>query len=183
MPSIIYTALFGNYDTLNQRVAQDTDCDFVCFTDQRLPARIGAWHVVHIKASAGLHPRVQAKRFKLLSHKVFRNRRLAFRYRLRRGGWSVSKRYTCSIWIDGSVAIKSKSFARDITTVATGAPGWAMFRHPDRDCVFEEVAVSSAMEKYRGLPIFEQVDAYRQEGVSTRRAVCLRNNCATRAVE
>jgi len=164
MRSVIYTAIFGNYDELKQPAVQDADCDFICFTDQRLPARVGAWNVVHVKTRAGMHPRMQAKRFKLLSHEVFHDGRLAFKYRLRRGAWSLRNRYTCSIWVDGSLAIKGKSFARDLAAAAADV-GWAMFRHPHRDCIFEEAAVSATMEKYRGLPIFEQVEAYRRGGV------------------
>lgn len=164
MRTIIYTAIVGNYDELNQPVVQDTDCDFICFTDSRLPARVGAWNVVHLKRQAGMSPRMQAKRFKLLSHRVFPNGRLALRYRLRRGAWSLRNRYTGSIWVDGSVTIKSKSFARDHLAAAADA-GWAMFRHPDRDCIFDEAAVGATMEKYRGLPVFEQVEAYRREGI------------------
>ena len=60
MRSVIYTAIFGNYDELKQPAVQDADCDFICFTDQRLPARVGAWNVVHVKTRAGMHPRMQA---------------------------------------------------------------------------------------------------------------------------
>ena len=164
LASVVYTAIFGNYDELNRPAVQDTDCDFICFTDQRLPARVGAWNIVHVKARAGLHPRMQAKRFKLLSHEVFHDGRLAFRYRLRRGAWSLRHRYTGSIWVDGHLAINSHSFVRDQLAAAVDA-GWAMFRHPDRDCIFAEAAVSATMEKYHGRPVFEQVEAYRREGV------------------
>src|SRR5438093_3588330 len=124
MRSVIYTAIFGNYDELNDPAEQDTNCDFICFTDQHLPARVGAWNVVHVRRRAGMHPRMQAKRFKLLSHEVFRNERLAFRYRLRRGAWSLRNRYTGSIWVDGSLAIKSSSFARDHLATAAADAGW-----------------------------------------------------------
>jgi hypothetical protein len=166
MRSVIYTAIFGNYDDLKQPAVQDTDCDFICFTDQCLPARVGVWNVVHVKTRAGMHPRMQAKRFKILSHEVIPDGRLSFRHRLRRGAWSLRNRYMCSIWVDGSLAIKGKSFAKDLLAAAAVADaGWAMFRHPDRDCIFEEATISATMEKYRGLPMFEQVEAYRREGV------------------
>lgn len=163
--SVVYTAIFGNHDQLNQPAVQDADCDFICFTDQRLPTRVGAWNVVHVKARAGMHPRMQAKRFKLLSHEVFHGGRLALRYRLRHSAWSMRYRYTGSIWVDGSLAIKSNSFARDLLATAAAEADWAMFRHPDRDCIFAEAAVSATLEKYHGLPLFEQVEAYRREGV------------------
>jgi hypothetical protein len=164
MRSVIYTAIFSNCDELQQPTVQDADCDFICFTDQHMPARVGVWNVVHVKTRAGMHPRMQAKRFKLLSHEVFHYGRLAFRHRLRRGAWSLRNRYACSIWVDGSLKIKGKSFSRDMAAAAADT-GWAMFRHNERDCIFEEAAVSATMEKYRGRPVFEQVEAYRREGV------------------
>ena len=43
--------------------------------------------------------------------------------------------------------------------------GWAMFAHPDRNCIFEEAIVSAQMEKYRNLPIHEQVMFYKGIGI------------------
>jgi O-antigen biosynthesis protein len=164
MRTVIYTAIFGNYDELSEPVAQDVECDFVCFTDRRLPPRVGAWNIVPVKARVATHPRMQAKRFKLLSHKVFREGRLALAYRWQRGLWSLRHRYASSIWVDGNIAIKGQSFAKDVLDAASDA-GWAMFRHPDRDCIFDEAFVSAKMKKYEGLPVREQVEAYRREGV------------------
>jgi O-antigen biosynthesis protein len=164
MRSVIYTAIFNNYDELKQPAVQDSDCDFICFTDQPMPARVGAWNVVHVNTRAGMHPRMQAKRFKLLSHKVFPYGLLAFRHRLWCGALSLRNRYACSIWVDGSLKIKGESFSRDMAAAAAD-PGWAIFRHMERDCIFEEAAVSATIKKYCGLPVFEQVEAYRREGV------------------
>jgi hypothetical protein len=38
---------------------------------------------------------------------------------------------------------------------------WAMFVHPDRDCIYDEAQSSASMVKYRNLPIIPQVDSYR----------------------
>ena len=156
MRAVIYTAIFGGYDNLKQPAAQDQPCDFVCFTDMKLPRRAGDWRIVAIPRDRRVHPRLQAKRFKLLSHRIFPGGRLAWRY----APASHRPRFDLSIWVDGSALITSSRFVGDMRRLLADGD-WAMFVHPERDCIYEEATVSSGMEKYRGLPIFPQVDAYR----------------------
>lgn len=156
MRGVVYTAIFGDYDELHQPVEQDTDCEFICFTDGHVPARVGAWRVVHIKTRPELHPRMQAKRFKLLSHRIFPRGRLAAWY----APFSVRRRADLSIWIDAGLQIKSSTFVKDMRN-KLGDGDWAMFVHPDRDCIYEEALVSITMPKYETLPVLPQVEAYR----------------------
>ena len=71
MRAIVNTTIFGDFDELKQPVAQDAPCKFICFTDTRIPARVGAWQVFHVRTNPQVQPRIQAERFKLLSHKIF----------------------------------------------------------------------------------------------------------------
>jgi hypothetical protein len=154
--AIVYTAIFGGYDTLKQPPEQDEACEFICFTDSKMPGRVGAWRVIHVRTDRSVHPRLQAKRFKLLSHRIFPNGRLSHRY-----GWpSVRRHADLSIWIDASLQIKSSTFVRDMRRKLDDG-GWAMFVHPDRNCIYDEASASVIMQKYEGLPILPQVDAYR----------------------
>lgn len=75
--TVVYTAIFGGYDTLKPPEPQDQPCDFVCFTDDQMPARVGEWHVVHVPRDSQLHSRMRAKRFKLLSRRMCPDRHLA----------------------------------------------------------------------------------------------------------
>jgi hypothetical protein len=154
---VVYTAIFGGYDTLKQPVAQDQPCEFVCFTDEKGPASVGAWRMVRLESDAKVHPRMQAKWFKLQCHKVFPDGRLASRY----APFSIRFKNDLSIWIDGSIRIKSPSFVRDMRA-RLGAQDWAMFVHPDRDCIYDEASISAGLSKYDGLPIFAQVEAYKR---------------------
>jgi hypothetical protein len=156
MSAAIYTAIFGNYETLKQPVAQSEPCDFICFTDSRIRAREGLWQVIHVPRDSTVHSRMQAKWFKLLSHEIFPNGRLASRY-----GLSGSQpAFDLSIWIDGSVEIKSSTFVQDMRATL-GAHDWAVFVHPDRDCIYEEAILSARLLKYRDHPVLAQVEAYR----------------------
>lgn len=156
MHAVLYTAIFGGYDTLKQPKSQDASCDFVCFTDQKMPPRVGAWRVIHVKTGHEVHPRTQAKQFKILSHRVFPGGRLALRY----APWSRRRRVDLSIWVDASLQIKSATFVTDMRN-RLGDGHWAMFVHPDRDCIYDEALVSMTMRKYRDLPIRPQMETYR----------------------
>jgi hypothetical protein len=156
MRAIVYTAMFGGYDVLKQPPQQNEPCEFICFTDSEMPSRVGAWQVVHIKPDPNLHPRIQAKRFKLLSHRIFPRGRLAARY----APFSIRRRANLSIWIDASFQIKSSTFVKDMRG-KLGKADWAMFVHPDRDCIYEEALDSIRWRKYEHLPILPQVESYR----------------------
>lgn len=159
MPSghtIIYTANFAGRDELQQPVAQDAPCEFICFTEADCARRVGAWRIIRQQRRPDVHPRMQAKYFKLLSHRVFPNGRLAARY----APLSIRGRADLSIWIDANVQIKSPSFVRDMRA-RLGGRDWAMFVHPWWDCLYRELEVSLTLPKYQGLPLVEQVESYR----------------------
>ncbi len=155
----IYTAIFGGYDHLLPPVPQSVDCDFICFTDSVLPRQQGAWRVIRSASNPTMHPRMRAKYFKIQSHEVFPGGRLAWRYdRLGR-----RPRYDAIIWVDGCLRIKDAGFAAAFAG-HLGTNGMSMFIHPDRDCIYDEVLELRDMRKCAGLPVFEQVAAYKAEG-------------------
>jgi hypothetical protein len=160
---VIYTAIFGDYDELKEPPAQDIDCDFFCFTDAPRPHCVSKWRIIRVARHHRLHPRIQAKRYKLLSHRVFPGGRLALRYDPS-GLFFSRPRYDATIWVDASLSLRSARFAREVRE-CLAKTSWAMFSHPDRDCIFDEAMASAAMLKYRGLPIEEQVDSYRRRGI------------------
>jgi hypothetical protein len=155
MHAVVYTAIFGGYDVLKQPVPQDQSCDFICFTDGR-PSRQNGWRIIRVRRDRSLHPRMQAKQFKLLSHRIFPRGRLAWRY----APFSRRRPADLSIWVDASIQIKSSTFVRDLRA-ALGRHDWAMFVHPDRDCIYDEALFSTEMIKYQGLPIERQAESYR----------------------
>lgn len=89
------------------------------------------------------HPRMQAKYFKCMPHEVL----------------------DCdvSIWIDGSATIKIPNFEKWCLD-QLGNADIALIRHPDRDCIYDEANFCTFMDKYRNLPIIEQVMEYARQG-------------------
>lgn len=159
----IYTAIFGDYDDLKPVPDQFVDCDFLCFTDD-FPAReASGWRLIRSGRHAAWHPRMRAKLFKLMSHRISSHGRLAWRYNPLAASLDRSPFHDVLIWIDASLRIKSRSFAEELIR-HIGRDDWAMFVHPDRDCIHDEADLSVHLAKYRGLPIREQVEAYRRDG-------------------
>jgi O-antigen biosynthesis protein len=156
--TLVYTAIFGEYDELKPVAKQDIDCDFICFSDKNYEQK--PWRIVHIPRKLDMHPRMQAKWFKLMAHDVFPNGRLAVRFDRRLFNRT---RYDAAIWADGSLKIVGSSFARDVAALTRNG-ALAIYVHPDRDCIYDEVNVSLSMAKYQGLPLIQQVESYRAAG-------------------
>ena len=157
----VYTAVYGGYDNLKRWPQQTVDVDLICFTDEARSDSNNGWRIV--RASPAGHPRMRAKYFKILSHRVFPNGRLAWRYNRVQALLRGRTRYDVLIWVDGSVQVRSHRFVEEFVG-QIGPSGWAMFRHPDRDCIYDELGASLPMEKYRDQPLDRQVVSYRAEG-------------------
>lgn len=143
MKILIYTAIFGGYDLLKPQPSF-SNVDYVCFTDSELKAaQVGAWTIARVKGDKE-HPRLAAKRFKLLPHQFVRGADI-------------------TIWIDGSIVIVDPHFVQ--TCIASlQTYGIACMKHPGGNCIYQEAAGCLHMEKYTGLPIPEQVAFYRSQG-------------------
>ena len=160
----IYTAIFGGYDSLKPQPKQSINCDFICFTDNLTDNKNDPWRMVinPFKEYTYLHPRLQAKFFKIMAHKVFAERTRNPLFRLRQNLRRILA-YDYCIWIDGSVQILRSDFAEYFIS-KIGDFGLAMLPHPDRDCIYDELRASLLMRKYKGLPLIEQVDYYKEQG-------------------
>ncbi len=138
----IYTAVFGGYDApLPQPACPGVD--YICFTDAPGADTPANWRI-EPRRPRYQHPRMSAKLFKMRPDVELR-----------------SYRYT--IWIDGNLQITTDTFAAQLLDVLNPS-GLALFRHPDRNKVVDEVAASAPIRKYGGLPLAEQVKHYERRG-------------------
>ena len=133
MKVLIYTSIFGDYDSLKNHPMQSVDCTFLHF---RQPHE-----------DLGDNPRLQAKYYKMLLHRIC----------------GVENDYDYTIWIDGSVQIRSEHFAEYMCSQAKDS--WAMFDHPWRQCIYDEAEEAHDMRKYRSEPIMEQMRDYEKNGM------------------
>lgn len=138
----IYTANFGDYDSLPIAVEQSLNVDWVCFTDK--PMLSDRWRIIVQDAPVtGNDNRMKAKWYKINSHKV-----------------DILVDYDYTIYIDSSAVICNSRFAETML-LATDRLG--LFLHSERSSIIEEALVSQAQRKYRGLDLVLQASNYVNE--------------------
>jgi hypothetical protein len=136
----VYTAIYGAYEPKPH--AAVSGVDFLCFTDNQ-DIRNPDWEICYDPPRYD-HPRMAAKFHKLVGHE-----RLSA--------------YDQSIWIDGSGELLDGAFV-EIATSYLQQSSLAIFPHPARRDIFQELKASIGLEKYRDLPLSDQVDHYRAQG-------------------
>lgn len=132
----IYSSIYGDYDTPINQIIKERP---TLFADRKYKCN---WNVVSKKIRAK-NDRMRAKYFKCNPHKLF----------------------DCdvSIWIDGCGTIHTKDFVK-ICLEKLGDADMLAFRHPDRDCIYDEARFCHMFEKYINVDIMGQVEEYRRRG-------------------
>ncbi|WP_460071087.1 glycosyltransferase domain-containing protein [Streptomyces sp. YKOK-I1] len=142
----LITAIYDGYDELKPLLPQTgVDVEWICVHDGPPPDAEAArgWTLVY-EPRPGVHPNRAAKHPKYEPWK-----------------------YTdapVSLWVDASFRVVSDRFAVEATAGLTDGEPIAQFQHPWRDCLFEEAKESAGLAKYRGEPVLEQAESYRQAG-------------------
>lgn len=137
----ILTAVYDHYDELKPICPQEGfEVEWIAVTDDPFLDCPG-WKVVH-EARPGIHPNRAAKRPKFLP-------------------WEYTTA-EYSIWLDASFRVVDKYLARDTLPLARPI---AQFKHPWRDCLFDEADESAKLLKYAPAhEVIEQRDLYREWG-------------------
>lgn len=129
MKVAVYTAIFGDFNPLRPVPKQTVDADYFCFTDNSYLNAPGWKTVFADYPRKDLHPRIRAKYFKVLFHYL-----------------KELNDYDVIIWIDGSIEIKDATFIQWCLDNLT--EDMLLFKHPQRDCIFEEFKASDECRKY-----------------------------------
>ena len=151
----VYTTIFNDYAKLYNIPVQSVDADFYCITDdinaimaQPSPGgrdpKSPRWQLILVSyPNHGLHPRMRAKFFKMFPWEA-----------------AALSGYDTVIFIDGSIEITSGDFVKFMVESCTG--DIALYRHPQRDCIYEEAKASQELIKYIGQDINAQTNFYMQ---------------------
>jgi hypothetical protein len=155
---VVYTAIIGGYDTLNEPLVKPNGVDFVCFTDRDMESDI--WEIRKVIPLYTDNTRT-ARKYKVLPHRWFPN-------------------YDISIWLDGN-----KTIVGDVLKYIEylGDSELALFDHMQcfdkRNCVYDEAnailnfgKINSKKTPERGIKnwkdnpliIVEQMKKYTSEG-------------------
>jgi hypothetical protein len=138
MKLTVYTAIFGDYETLKEPLFNTPSVDYICFTDKHIESKM--WDVRVVKTTEQT-PRREARKYKILSHKYIED--------------------TITLWIDGSKFIKSNPFPW--IKKALGYCDVHIPSHPIRNCIYEEAIRCLQVRKGNPLLIKQQVDRYKAE--------------------
>lgn len=151
---VVYTCVTGGYDKLHKPV-KTPGVDYICFTDN-LKAEPNGWELRPMpKGLEDLSKVKQQRMVKLLPHKYL-------------------PEYDISIWVDGSVDVKSdvKEFLNGIIYT-----GYSVFipAHPVRRCIYDECTAVKALKKDTSDMPDKQMKKYQEEGFPRRFGLCQTN--------
>jgi hypothetical protein len=141
----LYTAIAGGYNEL-QPVPDISGVDCIAFVEGSEVVDPVGWDVRPVLfALAGESPRRIAKWYKL--HPAL-----------------ALPEHDRTLWIDGSVRLDDPFFV-DLALTQAEPSGLALWRHPERDNVFDEAVASLRFPKYEAEPMLRQVSSYWESGL------------------
>lgn len=145
---VIYTANFGGRDTPRAQVLQQSpnlDVRYLYYTDgeERAPE---PWQTFPVYVSPNKHPNLAAKWYKTHPPGI--------------------ANYDYALWIDANMEMRIPNFAE--LAIASVSDGIAVWRHPRRDNILDEMEASLGEEsqggRYDHLPLRAQVEHYIKMG-------------------
>lgn len=141
---VVYTAIYGNYDKLQEPLYINDNLDYYAFTDQDIPEG-SIWKKMDIskyKQLEDLDDYHKAKYFKIFPYEFFPN-------------------YDFSIWVDGNVKIVSDIYP--IAIIAENS-SIATYNNPLHNCIYTEKDYMIFNNRVSASLINKQVEDYKKDG-------------------
>lgn len=138
----VYTAITGDYDSLETPSVENKDFDYICFTNNP-NITSNFWEIRLMEDDEELDEIRKARKYKILPHKYL-------------------SEYDYSIWIDGNfdmivnIADYVREYSQNHKLLA--------IPHEARDCIYDEAEACIELEKDSEDIIEEQMIKYREEG-------------------
>lgn len=140
---VLYTAVFGDVDTLLLPDIIDPEIDYICYTD-RPRNDYGVWQLRSVPYSHSDRTRI-ARYVKMHPHRLFPAHEVA-------------------AWIDANILLKG-DIRKYVELVRGAGAQIGLIAHPDRDCFYEEVEACKRFGKDKAVIIDAQADHYRANGL------------------
>ena len=141
-PLVVYTAIFGGYDQLQEPITRSKNCDYICFTDD--PNLKSDFWTVRLIQDAKLSPARLSRRPKILPHLYLQD-------------------YEASLYIDGNLLLIGD--VQDyIRTYARTSPMLCV-KHGERDCVYQEYRACRESQRDDLTVMQKQIERYQREGL------------------
>lgn len=141
---IVYTAIIGPNDNLLQQFWKPDNVKYVCYTDREQLNPPPEWEIRKVQR-VEKDPKRDVIRYKAMPHAFLED-------------------HDYSIWIDANFQILPTGF-QDIIDDMGDEHHVHMFRHPARDCTYEEAGANLYLKNDNYDVIQQQMAFYQQEGL------------------
>ena len=139
---VVYTAIFGEYDTLLMPEVLDDDVDYVCFADNEING-YGVWQIRPSPYFNTDSTRI-ARYVKTHPHKLF-------------------PKHNIAIWIDANISLR-RSVYKYIEMIKNSGNGFGTIPHPLRSSIYEEALACKELQKDETYVIDKQIERYNSLG-------------------
>lgn len=139
MKKVIYTAIVGNYDYINQPLVVNKDFDYILFSNDIDEDYVGVWEIRRLPPPCKNKDKVKVARW-IKTHPHL-----------------LLSEYVYSVWIDSNVLIASDDVYRRTDDLYRKGILISSMSHPERDCIYDEcleVAVKKRDSLHRIIPEF-----------------------------
>jgi hypothetical protein len=142
-PKVVYTCLFGYSEYFSDwTYERPGDTDFICFTDDKtLTSKF--WKIVYLD-SGDIGPVKMAKNIKICAHQYLSS-------------------YDSSLYVDNTVKI-NWPVAKIFEFLKKDGSSLVCYKHPDRDCVYDEADVIIDLNLDDPAVVARQMEEYRKAG-------------------
>jgi hypothetical protein len=131
-----YTTLYGGFDTLPPILTHLDNVDFICFSDRDYAN--SDWKIIVVPPEFE-DDNLNAKRFKILPHKYLRS-------------------YDASVFVDANTYLYGN--LEELVNFYLHNSDFAMFKHPDRDDLYKEVAAIIGHRRHSPEALVTQIKEY-----------------------
>lgn len=139
--TVVYTAIFGDYDDLIEPSFSDPHCDYVCFTDQE-SIKSNFWKVIYVKGEH-VSQILNNRMYKMMPH-LYLNQ------------------YKFSMYIDSNIRLLSSPL--DLVKSYIAKYSISCPEHEHRDCIYEEASECIRRGKANRSDVEKQMAYYEQQG-------------------
>ena len=137
----IYTTLYGERDDLPPILSSVPEIDYICFTDR--PRKTFGWDLRIIDPNLN-DDNLNAKVFKILPHIYLQE-------------------YDYSLFVDANTVLTGR--INDLIKKCLSGSNFVMWKHPERDDIYWEVATIMAHRRHGPEGLIEQVETYANAGI------------------
>lgn len=144
MKICLYTAIFGDYETLKKPIKID-GLDYICFTDNS-NLKSDDWKIIYVEKNNDIPPGLEYKKIKCLSHEYLSD-------------------YDYTIWLDANFNLTDKNYLKFLFDNFK-SDKVLLYKHfclagIPRDCIYQEASYSLTIPKYSKEKLLSQTNEYK----------------------